>query len=134
MPTGVMTATGASMTLVASHRPPMPTSTTATSTGASANAANAIAVSTSNLLSRGPTRGEACDSASIMCTNGSISRYVATYCAGVIGRPSIAMRSTADCRCGLVVRPVRRCSAVTSASTMRATEVLPLVPVMWIEG
>ena len=32
-PIGVMTATGASTTLVASHRPPMPTSTTATSIG-----------------------------------------------------------------------------------------------------
>lgn len=48
--------------------------------------------------------------------------------------PSIEMRSTGDCRCGLVVRPVRRCSAVTSASTMRATEVLPLVPAIWIDG
>ena len=44
---GVRTATLASATLVASHAPPMPTSTTATSTGASANVANAIAVSTS---------------------------------------------------------------------------------------
>ncbi|CAG7024279.1 hypothetical protein PICSAR143_04492 [Mycobacterium avium subsp. paratuberculosis] len=54
-----MTATGALTTLVASQRPPMPTSTTATSTGASANAANAIAVSTSNLLIAGPPA--ACD-------------------------------------------------------------------------
>ena len=37
--TGVMTATCASMTLVASHEPPRPTSMIATSTGASANAA-----------------------------------------------------------------------------------------------
>ena len=54
---GVMTATGALITLVASQRPPMPTSTTATSTGASANAANAIAVRTSNLLIAGPAVG-----------------------------------------------------------------------------
>ena len=53
-PIGVITATGASTTLVASQRPPRPTSTTATSTGASANAANAIAVTTSNLLIAGP--------------------------------------------------------------------------------
>ncbi len=46
-PIGVMTATCASATLVASQVPPRPTSTTATSTGASAKAANAIAVSTS---------------------------------------------------------------------------------------
>ena len=51
---GVMTATGALTTLVASQRPPRPTSITATSIGASANAANAIAVSTSNLLIAGP--------------------------------------------------------------------------------
>ena len=57
MPIGVMTATGASTTLVASQRPPMPTSTTATSIGASANAANAIAVTTSNLLIAGPPAG-----------------------------------------------------------------------------
>ncbi|AMC82452.1 Uncharacterised protein [Mycobacterium tuberculosis] len=72
---GVMTATGALITLVASQRPPMPTSTTATSTGASAKAANAIAVSTSNLLIAGPPLpAEACDCWSISATNGSISR------------------------------------------------------------
>ena len=51
---GVITATGASTTLVASQQPPMPTSTTAISTGASAKAANAMAVITSNLLIAGP--------------------------------------------------------------------------------
>ena len=44
---GVITATAPSATLVASQRPPMPTSMTATSTGASANAANIMPVSTS---------------------------------------------------------------------------------------
>ena len=71
-PIGVITATAASTTLVASHRPPIPTSMTAMSTGASANAANAIAVTTSNLLIAGPPSSS--DLASIMCTNGSISR------------------------------------------------------------
>ena len=37
--TGSTTATAPSATFVASHEPPMPTSTTATSTGASANLA-----------------------------------------------------------------------------------------------
>ncbi|SKW39206.1 Uncharacterised protein [Mycobacteroides abscessus subsp. abscessus] len=46
----------------------------------------------------------------------------------------MAMRSTADCRCGLVVRPVRRCSAVKSASIILVTEVLPLVPAIWMHG
>ena len=41
---GVTTATGASITFVASQVPPRPTSMTATSTGASANAAYAMAV------------------------------------------------------------------------------------------
>ena len=59
-PIGVITATWASMTLVASHVPPRPTSTTATSTGASANAANAIAVSISNLLIAGPPAAVDC--------------------------------------------------------------------------
>ncbi|CAG7024298.1 hypothetical protein PICSAR143_04493 [Mycobacterium avium subsp. paratuberculosis] len=59
---------------------------------------------------------------------------MSTYRAGLIGLASIEMRSTADCRCGLVVRPVRRCSAVTSASIIRATEVLPLVPATWMDG
>jgi hypothetical protein len=72
LPIGVMTATGAFTTLVASHRPPSPTSMTAMSTGASANAANAMAVTTSNLLIAGPPA--ASDWASTSCTNGSISR------------------------------------------------------------
>ena len=67
-----MTETAASTTLVASHRPPMPVSITAMSTGASANAANAMAVTTSNLLIRGPP--PASEEASTICTNGSISR------------------------------------------------------------
>ena len=44
------------------------------------------------------------------------------------------MRSTADCRCGLVVRPVRRCSAVSRESISRVTDVLPLVPATWMLG
>ena len=72
-PIGVMTATGASTTLVASQRPPRPTSTTATSTGASANAANAIAVSDLELAHR-RAAGRLATAASTICTNGSISR------------------------------------------------------------
>ena len=66
-PIGVITATVPSATLVASQRPPSPTSTMPASTGASANAANPIAVSTSNLDSA-PSR------ASTSSTNGSTSR------------------------------------------------------------
>ena len=66
-PIGVITATAPSATLVASHRPPSPTSITAASTGASANAAKPIAVSTSNFDS-------APWLASTMSTNGATSR------------------------------------------------------------
>ena len=51
-PIGVTTAISASITLVASHSPPMPTSTTATSTGASAKIAYASATITSKNDSR----------------------------------------------------------------------------------
>ena len=71
-----MTETSASMTFVASQRPPMPTSTTATSTGASAKAAYAMPTSTSNVLIRGPPA--ASERASTISTNGWISRHVAT--------------------------------------------------------
>ena len=72
MPIGVITATGASTTLVESQVPPSPTSMTATSTGASANAANAIAVRTSNLVIAGrrPPR----TAASTRSMNGAMSR------------------------------------------------------------
>ena len=54
MPMLVMTATCASHTLVASHRPSRPTSTTATSTARSANQRNAAAVAASKYDGRTP--------------------------------------------------------------------------------
>ena len=48
--------------------------------------------------------------------------------------PSRLIRSVDDCTCGLVNRPVRRPNARSSDSIMRAVDVLPLVPVMWIDG
>ena len=51
---------------------------------------------------------------------GCFGGFVVGCIAGLMGFPSMAMRSTADCRCGLVVRLVRRLNAVNSASTMRA--------------
>ena len=50
------------------------------------------------------------------------------------GTPSTQIRSCIDDRCGLVNRPVRRPRARSSVSVIRAVEVLPLVPVMWMTG
>ena len=44
------------------------------------------------------------------------------------------IRSRIVCRCGLVYRPVRSPWARSSESIIRAVDVLPLVPVMWIDG
>src|SRR6266480_4751353 len=46
----------------------------------------------------------------------------------------MVMRSRTVSRCGLVYRPVRRPWARRSASTIRAVDVLPFVPVRWIDG
>lgn len=51
-----------------------------------------------------------------------------------MGSPSMTMRSRIDTRCGLVIRPVRRPWARTMLSVIRAVEVLPFVPVMWMTG
>src|SRR5918999_5417842 len=51
-----------------------------------------------------------------------------------MGRLSTLIRSVARCRCGLVYRPVRSPTSVSRASTMRAVEVLPLVPVRCTTG
>jgi len=58
-------------------------------------------------------------------TNGKTS----TYRWALIGAPSRLIRSVASWRCGLVYRPVRSPISLSSASTIRAVEVLPFVPV-----
>src|SRR5216683_907077 len=128
MATGVTTATVPSATLVASQVPPSPTSTTATSTGASANAANAMAVSTSKNDSGTPWR------LSTSSTYGSTSWYAAMKRSASSGSPSTQIRSRMELRCGLVNLPVRSPRSRSSASIMRAVDVLPLVPVMWMTG
>ena len=125
---GVSTATFASITLVASQAPPMPTSTTAASTGASAKAAYAIATTVSKNDS-----GWSCSS-STRWVYGATSLNARTKASSSSGRPSRLIRSVIDSRCGLVNRPTRRPAATISASIIRAVEVLPLVPVRWIAG
>ena len=44
------------------------------------------------------------------------------------------IRSRIEDRCGLVNSPVRSPRARSSVSIIRAVEVLPLVPVMWMTG
>ncbi len=125
---GVITATAPSAALVESHAPPIPTSTTAASTGASANAAYAIAV----IVSKNDS-GWSCW-ASTRWVYGATSLKARTNCSCASGSPSSTIRSVIDSRCGLVNRPVRRPSARTRTSTIRAVEVLPLVPVRCTTG
>jgi hypothetical protein len=129
---GVMTETGASTTLVASQDPPIPTSTTATSTGRSAKAAYATATSTSKYVIAGPPR--VIDCASTISTKGMTSSYAARKRSASIGRPPTAMRSSIECRCGLVNRPVFSPSSRSTASMIRTVLVLPFVPVTWMTG
>ena len=95
-PIGVITATPAWITFVASSAPPSPTSTTATSTGASANVANASAVVMSKYVSGSANRW------STSSASGAISRYVATNRSSLTGSPSRLIRSRTVSRCGLV--------------------------------
>ena len=130
MATGAITATSPSATLVASHAPPMPTSMIATSIGASAKAANASTVNTSKKLRRGPPLS--CERVSTREMMGATSSHRATNASWLMGSPSIWIRSRTVVRCGDVNSPVRRPCARTSDSAMRAVDVLPLVPVMWM--
>ena len=125
---GVITATLASTTLVASQAPPMPTSTTAASTGASAKAAYAMPTTVSK-----NDRGWS-DSASTRCVYGATSLNAVTKASSLIGSPSRLIRSVIDSRCGLVNRPTRSPSATIKVSIIRAVEVFPLVPVRWMTG
>ena len=105
----------------------MPTSITATSTGASAKTANAIAVSTSKNDSAAGWRSS---------TSGrtAASRRRPPRTARRSGSPSTLIRSRIETRCGLVNSPVRSPRARSRVSIIRAVEVLPLVPVMWMTG
>ncbi len=65
---------------------------------------------------------------------GATSLNAATNASSLIGSPSRLIRSVIDSRCGLVNRPTRSPRASIRVSIIRAVEVLPLVPVRWIEG
>ena len=125
---GVTTATVPSATFVASHDPPIPTSTTATSTGASAKAAKAMPTTVSKNDSGWRW------SASTRSRYAARSTYACAKASSVSGSPSRVIRSVIDSTCGLVKRPVRRPRARSRSSTIRAVVVLPLVPVRWTTG
>ena len=125
---GVMIATTPSATFVESCRPPTPTSSTITSTGVSAKIAKAMPVRTSK-----KDIATGCLS-STSWTYGMTSSYAVTNRSGSMGAPSTQIRSLIETRCGLVNRPVRRPRARSSASVIRAVDVLPLVPVIWMTG
>ena len=67
-----------------------------------------------------------------MATYGATSSQAAMKPSSPMGSPSRAMRSRMVARWGLVKRPVRMPVAARRRSAMRAVEVLPLVPVMWM--
>ena len=89
--TPVTTATAGSVTLVASQRPPSPTSSTAISTPRSANSHSAAPVSSSNSVSSSPSRRAVVTAMPIARAKGS---SVAT--------PGTSTRSAYERRCGLV--------------------------------
>ena len=103
---------------------------TATSTGASAKAANASTVNTSKKLRRGPPR--AAERTSARWMTGATSSHRRMKSGRAIGSPSIRMRSRTLVRWGEVNSPVRSPWARTRLSAIRAVEVLPFVPVMWM--
>ena len=95
-PIGVITATPAWSTLVASSAPPSPTSTTATSTGASANVGERQRGGHVEVGQR------LVDRWSTSSASGSTSRYIATKRSSLTGSPSRLIRSRTVSRCGLV--------------------------------
>jgi len=110
--------------LVASKRPPSPTSSTATSTPASRNRSKATAVVASKKVGSVSSAPRARADAMARSTRLAADRIRS----GSTGRPSMANRSSRRIRCGEVYRPVRLPEARRPASTMAATEPLPLVP------
>ena len=124
MLTLVITAMSASMTLVASHVPPRPTSTTATSTAMSANHRNAAPVTTSKYDGSIP----------ISRSTNATTRNCSSSSSSEMGWSLRTMRSFTRWRCGLVYAPAEYPTVASNSVIMRVVVVLPLVPVRWIAG
>ena len=128
--TSPMTATSAATTLVASQRPPSPTSITPTSTASSARCASAMAVSSSKKVTGwawSPSRSSA--RASISRAMPSTSVWTSANTSGAIACRPTRMRSRTSWRWGETYVPVRRPIASSSAVTIRTVEPFPFVPV-----
>src|SRR3989475_3427632 len=105
-------------TLVASRRPPRPTSITRTSTPRKAR--NAISVTISKNVSPG--------SPSAQGTRARTSSSSSQARSSEMGSPSSRMRSQKWLRCGLVYSPVRSPAARKADSANAQVDPLPLVP------
>src|SRR2546427_3612985 len=114
-----MTATSGEPTVVASRRPPRPTSSTATSTASRAKWSRASAVVASNIV------------ASSRATSVPRASTPSTTPSSGMGSPSTRMRSRNETRCGEVYRPTRWPADLRIAASIAATEPLPLVPPTW---
>src|SRR5437899_3951977 len=114
-----MTATSGVPTVVASRRPPRPTSSTATSTASRAKWSRASAVVASNIV------------ASSRATSVPRASTPSTTPSSGMGSPSTRMRSRNETRCGEVYRPTRWPAALRIAASIAATEPLPFVPPTW---
>ena len=115
-------ARGFSMTLVASSRPPSPTSMIAASAGERAKARKATAVVASKKLGSMPLLASRTSFSSAASWPSSISW------------PAIRMRSLKRTRCGLVKAWILWPAASSAARRKAQTEPLPLVPATWNTG
>ena len=110
-PTFVRRTTGASMTFVASSRPPRPASIAAASTPCAANSASAAAVSASNCVA--PMRSAAARTRPTARSKPSAS---------------VSSRSSQPETCGDVYAPTRKPSVRSSAAIVRVAVDFPFVP------
>ena len=125
MLTFVTTATSASITFVASHVPPRPTSTTATSTATSANQRSAAPVTISKYDGSSPS------SRSTSATDEQLLVELVVGDRLTVADDALVRRAAGAGSC------TRRPSSPTVASSsviMRVAVVLPFVPVRWIAG
>ena len=126
-PTLVTTATTPSATLVASQRPPRPTSMTGDVDRAVGEPAEGGRRSGSRTRSGGRRRRAAARGR--RCSDSSSASS-----ASPMGSPLAVSRSLIRSRCGLVKVPTVRPLAISRVVRARAVEVLPLVPVRWRTG
>src|SRR5579859_3193617 len=116
----VITATPRSSALVASRRPPRPTSQTSSSTRG-ARCAIAIAVSISNSVAC-PSSAATESSVGLMASN------AATKSDSLMGSPFSWTRSVYEMRCGLGMKPTACPSSLRIEAMQAPVDPLPLVP------